>query len=128
MDKNGLAHWAFALLFTQVIEVPIYMRGLRVGPLKAFGASALTHPVVWFVIPAVWAALYRFAAGADARFALSPAAQFWGYGVLAEGFAVAAEAAYFHALGAKKTLRWALLANAVSALIGLASSRLTGWP
>ena len=62
MDKNGLAHWAFAFVFTQIIEVPIYMRGLRVGPLKAFGASALTHRVVWFVIPALWAALYRFAA------------------------------------------------------------------
>lgn len=128
MDKNGLAHWAFAFIFTQIVEVPIYVRGLRVSPLKAFGASALTHPVVWFVIPAVWAALYRFAARADSRFVLSPTAQFWGYGVLAEGFAVAAEAIYFHALGAKKTLRWALLANATSALIGLASSRLTGWP
>ena len=127
MDSRVLAHWAFAFVFTQVVEMPIYMRGLRVSPLKAFGASALTHPVVWFVIPSVWSALYGWAARSGFP-ALSPSAQFIGYGVLAEGFAVAGEAAYFHALGVKKALRWSLAANAVSAVIGLLSTRLFGWP
>ena len=62
MDDSVLAHWAFAFLFTQVVEIPIYMRGLRVGPVKAFGASAITHPVVWFVIPHLFSAVYHWAA------------------------------------------------------------------
>ena len=128
MSARDLAHWGFAFLFTQIVEVPIYTRGLRVGPLKAFGASALTHPVVWFVIPSIWSALYRWAAPPGGHFVLSATAQYWCYGALAEGFAVAAEAAYFHVLGAKKTIRWALAANVVSALIGQASSYLFGWP
>src|SRR5262249_35014609 len=58
-----LLEWIYAFLFTQAVEVPIYVFALRGGPetppqralakrvLIAFGASALTHPIVWFVIP-----------------------------------------------------------------------------
>lgn len=128
MNRENIAHWAFAFVFTQVVEVPIYMRGLRVSALKAFGASAITHPVVWFVIPSVWNLLYASMLPLRWRFSIPPEAHFWGYGILAESFAVSAEFLYFHALGAKKAFRWALIANAASALIGLASSRLFGWP
>src|ERR1039458_765596 len=33
-----------------MVEVPIYAVGLRVGLLSAFGASAITHPLLWFVL------------------------------------------------------------------------------
>ena len=52
--------WALAFLFTQMGEVPIYAVGLRVGLLPAFGASAITHPVLWFAVfpylhlPYIW--------------------------------------------------------------------------
>ena len=52
--------WFWAFLFTQLVEVPIYAVGLRVSLLAAFGASAITHPLLWFVIfpylhlPYVW--------------------------------------------------------------------------
>ena len=47
--------WVRAFVFTRIIEVPIYMQGVP-GPrwkaaLIGFGASALTHPVVWFGFP-----------------------------------------------------------------------------
>ena len=47
--------WLQSFLFTQVVEVPVYMQALPGGRwragLIAFGASSLTHPVVWFVFP-----------------------------------------------------------------------------
>lgn len=50
--------WLLAFLFTQAIEIPIYMRGLRVRVYEALGASAFTHPIVWFVIPPLCDWLY----------------------------------------------------------------------
>lgn len=128
MRAIDLAGWAFAFAFTQAIEVPIYMRALRVGPLKAFGASAITHPVVWFVIPGVWSALHGWAALHIAGFSLGWIGQRLGYGVLAESFAVAVEAAYFSSLGLKRAFLGSLAANAASALLGLLWSALIGWP
>lgn len=129
MTAAFFGRFVFAFVFTQVVEVPIYRRGLGVSIPRAFGASAITHPAVWFVFPSVWAALYqRFLGYAGPAFALGPTAQHWGYGVLAEGFAVAVEAAYFYDFGVKKALRWSLIANATSALIGLLSSELFGLP
>lgn len=47
--------WFASFLFTQAVEMPIYMRALPVarwrGGFIAFGASAITHPLVWFVFP-----------------------------------------------------------------------------
>ncbi|MCC6551948.1 MAG: hypothetical protein IT372_02855 [Polyangiaceae bacterium] len=106
-----LKAWLSAFLFTQVVEVPIY-RGLAgTGWLPAFGASALTHPIVWFVIPSLWRDNY------------------WGMVALAETFAVVAEAIYLGVgFGVKHPLRWSLLANAASAGLGLASRAAFGWP
>jgi hypothetical protein len=107
-----LGAWLRAFLFTQLIEVPIYMRGLRCSPLVAFGASALTHPVVWFVF-------------------FSPR---WPIGYLpkliaAELFAWLVEGAYFRlAFGKTRAWRWSLVANAASLTLGLLSRRLFGAP
>jgi hypothetical protein len=123
--------WLAAFVFTQAVEVPIYALAQRmIHPSKdgatpppsrasawawrvalAFGASALTHPIVWFVLPPT-----------------SRWLGYWGYVALAEAFAVLAEAAYFRALGLPRALLWALGANAASAGLGLASRALWGVP
>jgi hypothetical protein len=103
--------WALAFLFTQMVEVPIYTVGLRVGVLPAFGASAITHPVLWFVIfpylhlPYVWLI------------------------VVGESFAVLVEAAYFaYPFRRRRALLWSLLANAASFGTGMISRWLFGMP
>ncbi|KYF50416.1 hypothetical protein BE04_26575 [Sorangium cellulosum] len=88
-----------AFVLTQAIEVPIYRRALGLRPLVMFGASLITHPIVCFVMPALWRTLYVAAIRGDPRFVLGETGYFLGYGVLAEGFAVAVEAAYFWKAG-----------------------------
>lgn len=106
--------WLVAFAFTQLVEVPIYSVGLRVRPLAAFGASAITHPIVWFVI-------------CDPRWGLG----YWPQVAIAELFAWLVEAAYFGLglkKGWKKGLLWSLLANAASFSAGMASRALIGAP
>jgi hypothetical protein len=92
-----MKEWLLAFAVTQAIEVPLY--GIFALPRRwavAFGASLLTHPVVWFVFP---------------RFFPGP------YVVMiacAELFAVAVEAAYLKRFGVKRPLQWSLAANAAS--------------
>lgn len=104
--------WLRAFLFTQLIEVPIYWRGLRCRLPVAFGASAITHPIVWFVIFSPrWQASYGVKL------------------VVAELFAWLLEAAYFRVVFKRpRALLWALIANAASLGLGLLSRRLFGAP
>jgi hypothetical protein len=104
--------WLSAFLFTQLIEVPTYRRGLGVGWWAAFGATALTHPVVWFVV-----------------FHRTVRADYVTKAVVAELFAWLAEAAYFHwCHGRRNALGWALVANAASVMLGFVSRALFGTP
>jgi hypothetical protein len=111
-----LTAWLSAFFFTQCVETPIYAKLAKTGWLPAFGASALTHPVVWFVIPALWR---RWNLGGG----------YWGMVAVAEGFAIVAEALYL-GLGfkLKRAFAWSLLANAASAGFGLLSRWAFGWP
>jgi hypothetical protein len=103
--------WLLAFLFTQLVEVPIYWRLLRCRPLTAFGASAITHPIVWFVIaPPNWPAPYLVRA------------------ITAELFAWLVEAAYFRLLGHRRALLVALGANLASVALGLGCRALFGFP
>ncbi len=102
--------WLAAFAFTQLVEVPVYLRALRGRPVVAFGASLLTHPIVFFVFPAVWPGSY------------------WAQVAAAEAFAVGAEAAYLSAFGVSRSVWWALAANALSLGLGLASRAAFGWP
>ena len=114
--------WLLAFAFTQIVEVPIYLRALDTvqgrGPqrstpravLLAFGASALTHPLVWFAFPRLLAIPY------------------WSMVGWAEVFAVVAEAIYFRALGVKRAFWWSLGANAASAGLALECRHFFGWP
>lgn len=97
--------WLTAYLLTQLVEVPIYLIGarrLRRGRrwLLAFGASTVTHPVVWFLFP-------------------------WDNGpwivsaVLSETFAFVTEAWSGSLAGVEKPWLWSLLANASSVCAGL---------
>lgn len=52
----SLNDWFSAFLLTQIIEVPIYcwMARTLIGTRRAvfaFGASAITHPIIWFCLP-----------------------------------------------------------------------------
>lgn len=103
--------WLYAFAFTQLVELPIYMVGLRVGVLAAFGASAITHPVLWFV-------LFRYL----------PLPYLWLL-VVGETFAVVVEAVYFALLfRRRRALVWSLLANGASLGVGLLSRWLFGMP
>jgi hypothetical protein len=103
--------WAIAFLFTQMVEVPIYAVGLRVGPLSAFGASAITHPVLWFVI-----------------FPYLHLSYFWLI-VIGESFAFLVEAAYFAWIfRRRRALLWSALANAASFSTGMLSRWMFGVP
>ena len=128
-----LQAWLGAFFFTQVVEVPIWAAALRrdrrvpadpedrdpwtpgrwpiwMCVAVGFGASAITHPFVWFAFP-------RFARGGYVSMV-----------VQAEAFAVIVEAVYTGLLGLRRPISWSLLANGSSALLGLLSRWLFGWP
>jgi hypothetical protein len=113
-----MKEWLAAFIFTQAVEVPIYLLVMdrqrmpwrpELRVLIAFGASALTHPVVWFVMPKL-------------------DVSYWTYVAIAETFAVTGEGIYFHWLGMKRGLLLAFVANALSASLGLLSRYLFGFP
>jgi hypothetical protein len=125
---TGLVHWAFAFAFTQAVEIPVYRRLLRTSTLASFGASAITHPVVWFGIPPLADALFAAMARRGLSIVHHSLFRTLVFALLAEGFAVGVEALYFKALSAPRPLRASLLANALSALLGYLCWSLTGFP
>ncbi|MEJ7734363.1 MAG: hypothetical protein WKG00_34850 [Polyangiaceae bacterium] len=97
----------------------------------AFGASAITHPVVVFVIPSIWRRLYQLVQMRVAGFELSDTAYSVSYGVLAESFAVLAEAGWLFwrtDLGKRRVLLLSMVANVASSSAGGLVYLLTGWP
>ena len=108
--------WATAFAITQAIELPFYLtaaprdwswkKRLAVG----FGASAITHPFVWFFFPDATRWLIEVG-GLD----LSYRVPYW---ILAETFAVTVEALWLRRWGLRDPLLWALLANGCSAGCG----------
>jgi hypothetical protein len=103
-----MMRWLVAFVFTQVIEVPLYLRvtnSFRV----AFLASTFTHPVVWFVFP------------------LLPL-DYWPMVALAEIFAVVVEAWWLRLNHVPRALFWSLLVNATSATVGLGLRSCFGVP
>jgi hypothetical protein len=124
--------WFSAFVFTQVLEVPIYLVALRrrADPPEslrwrlgfAFLASMATHPYVWFVIPTLFTA---------SAWRAWPALDPWRHAlffVTAETFAVLAEGLLMRALRVPRPFLWALVANATSAGLGTLTRALTGWP
>lgn len=110
-----VAAWFSAYLLTQAVEVPIYLLATRGQPWRArvmiaVAASTLTHPMVWFVIPALHFPSYE------------------AYFVGAESFAVVVEALLLWSFGIRRALLWSLAANVGSVVIGLILRSLIGWP
>lgn len=128
--------WLGAFVFTQAVEVPVWMAALgrrRAGQgggadaatdgagggaamggpgarfAVAFGASGLTHPVVWFVLPQL-------------------GLPYWTYVAIAETYAVAVEALWGWRWGLRHAWAWSLLANGLSFGLGMVSRRAFGWP
>lgn len=115
-----MMRWAVAFAFTQLVEVPVYLAAMRrqrfdarraVRFCAAFGASALTHPIVWFVFPR-----------------LLSRQGYWTLFAAAEAFAVVAEGCYLGLFGLRRAFRWSLCANALSVGLGLALRSCVGWP
>ena len=105
-----LIRWLCRFALTQAVELPIYGATRRSMPLTrrlaiGFGATAATHPWVWFILPE----------------ALQTPLGWWGYVVVAELFAWAAEALFLTACGVSpRTAVLAILcANAASFAAGL---------
>lgn len=109
-----MLRWLVAFAITQAVETPIYLaaqpqipwlRRLAIG----LGASAITHPVVWFAAP-------RFVHGWVA------------YVLVAEAFAITVEALWLRAFGVRRALLWSVFANACSVGVGLAVRAAFGFP
>jgi hypothetical protein len=124
-----MLHWLVAFAFTQIVEVPIYLRATRGRAVASFGASAITHPIVWFVMPDLWRSMYLAAIRFDSRLVIaSPFLRYACMVLLAESFAIGVEALYLRALNVRRALVWSLAANAASVTLGLIARAAFGWP
>ena len=113
VETRVIIAWLSAFVLTQLVECPIYVWALR--PRRnvwawAFLASAITHPLVFFVFPTLELGSY------------------WNNVAYAEAFAVCIEAAYLSALSVRYSVLWALLANGTSLVVGLTLRHWAGWP
>jgi len=98
----NVSGWLTAFIFTQAIEVPLYLRVTDGRWSTSVLASTWTHPIVWFVFPV-----------------LTPISGYWGMVAAAEAFAVLGEAAWLKANGVTCAFKWALVVNTASAVGGL---------
>jgi hypothetical protein len=126
-----IGEWLTAFLLTQTVELPVHANApgldkpLRERVAIGFGASAITHPAVWFIIPPLMSQpLVRdLITTGDWR------RDWWITVAVAELFAFGTEALWLMAFGVRP--RWALatslLANAFSFTLGLFCYRLLGW-
>ena len=106
--------WLTAFVLTQIVEVPILAAWLRGRPWPrrlglAFGASAITHPILWFVLRPLLAS-HSFVA----------------YVVIGESVATLLEAWYLQRLGVKDALLASVTSNAASWVTGRALLAI-GW-
>jgi hypothetical protein len=106
--------WLRAFAFTQVVEVPIYMRVARVTAWQGFVASLITHPVLWFVIFPYLPASY------DTKT------------IVGELWVWLTEAAYLRLMRYEprlyRALLWSLIANGASLGLGELCRLLVGYP
>ncbi|HRI65804.1 MAG TPA: hypothetical protein PK156_16270 [Polyangium sp.] len=120
--------WFWAFLFTQIVEVPIYMRGMRARFHEALGASSLTHPIVWFVIPELCDRFYLTILSRRADIWLPSSTRYVLMIIVAEVFAVVMEALYFRFLRLPNPWRWSFIANMASFGLGMISRHTLGFP
>lgn len=124
LEPGELQGWVHAFVFTQVVEVPLYVVALSLPRLTvelppwkrvavAFLCSLLTHPVVWFVFPRLIDSYYHYLQMV----------------VAAETFAVVGETLILAGFGMR--WRWALpvsfATNMASMSLGFLFRYLFGW-
>ena len=114
--------WVRAFVFTQAIEVPIYVAAMGLPLFEsrrplwqrcaiAFLCSLVTHPFVWFLFPR-----------------LIPGYENYPYMVLAaETFAVVVEALILWGFGVRRALMLSFLVNMTSMSLGFLLRTLFGW-
>ena len=115
MTRDFLLAFLRAFVVTQMVEVPIYRLGYGASLPRAFGASAITHPLVWFVFFGPFSPLDD----------LSYVPRL----VMAELFAWLVEAGWL-ALTVRKphALRWSAIANLASIAVGALLRATLGFP
>ena len=108
--------WLNAFIFTQIIEIPIYAMAFPKRPLWqkcliGFGATAITHPILWTAFP--WETMDRNTLM-----------------IVGESFVVITEACYLMLFRQKPVdaFLWAFSANAMSAGLGELSRYFFNWP
>lgn len=136
--RPSFAAWAAIFVFTQAVEIPLYVlvlrRSLEPKPsiVRAaaigFGASAITHPVVTFVIPRLTEGIFGWMAERGMSLVWSGAFRWVVLAACCEGFAVGVEAIYLRAFKLRRALLWSLAVNFASAALGLCCSLSLGWP
>lgn len=109
--------WLWAFVFTELVETGIYVQALGDRPRRerlaiGLAASAITHPIVWYVIPDV-----------AASFGIA----WWPTVGIAETFAVVVEAGWLWAFGVRRAFLWSLAANMTSFSLGLFGYSLLRW-
>ncbi|MET0342078.1 MAG: hypothetical protein ABW252_13830 [Polyangiales bacterium] len=115
MTADFVLAWLRAFVLTQAVEAPIYRFGYRATLPVALLASAITHPIVWFVF-------------------FGPLAPFPSLGylprvLLAELFAWLTEAAWLAiTMRRDRALLWSAIANLASVAVGLVARALLGFP
>lgn len=104
--------WLAAYLGTQFVEVPIYLRATGGRWAESWLASTWTHPLVWFVFPAL----------------IPPGWGYWGMVAASETFAVVVEAIWLASRGVRSAWLWSLGANGASLILGLLARQTLGFP
>jgi hypothetical protein len=106
--------WLVAFVFTQLVEIPIYVTALQVSVVAAFGASAITHPLLCFVyLPHAHLLHVTYA---------------WQL-VVGETIVYLVETAYFAVLfRRRRAWLWSAVANVASFATGMLSRQLFGMP
>ena len=103
--------WIMAFLLTQVIEISVGSLVWRDAEVKwfrkayiIFGASLITHPMVWFVFPKI-----QVDGGFD----------YEEYLLMAEAYAYGVEVLYYYVMKVKNPFLLSIIANTCSFLTGI---------
>lgn len=108
--------WLRAFAFTQLVEAPIYRGLVKARWTVALGASAITHPFVWFAFPYL---------------RLVPGIGYLAMVIVAELFAWLVEAVYLRLvlrISWRRAVLASLAANSASLGLGILMRSLTGYP
>lgn len=123
-----LGSWFTAFVLTQVVEMGVYIfapgpaRPTRERVAIAFAASAITHPIVWFVITPFHLPLGEL-------LGLHGQSAWWAIVAVAETFAFVVEAIWLMMFGYRPLVAFgtSLVANSLSFTIGLFCYEVLGW-